>query len=93
MAVYIIKKEDAPLDTPADVGIVLEGTIVISVIGDTARACSRLFGLIYAINLSYPKEVKYFFEVLQKVFMGLNQAKISPKVQALQNSLLRIKTE
>lgn len=31
--------------------------------------CALLFGLIYALNLSYPSELIHTFGVLQKIFM------------------------
>ena len=48
-----------------------------------------LLGLIYALNLSYPQKLKLTFEVIQKVFMGLEDQKMSPKVQSLNTKLYK----
>ncbi|KAK1150595.1 hypothetical protein AOXY_G33590 [Acipenser oxyrinchus oxyrinchus] len=45
-------------DNPVDVGIAIEGAEVLSGISSVAQACTFLMGLIYALNLSYPKELK-----------------------------------
>ena len=71
----------------SSVAIVLEGQEVIHGLKDVAKATCLLFGLIYALNLIYPKEYKYFFEVIQKVFMELDGDRLSPKVQSLKNKL------
>jgi len=72
---------------PADVGIVIEGVEVLHDLGDVASACALLMGVIYALNLSYPKELKAFFEVLQKLFLQLDASSLSTKVQMLKNKL------
>lgn len=88
LGIYIIKVEGGDATTPpADVGIVIEGVEVLHDLGDVASACALLMGVIYALNLSYPKELKTFFEVLQKLFLQLDVAKLSTKVQMLKNKL------
>lgn len=72
---------------PADVGIVIEGVEVLHDLGDIATACALLMGVIYALNLSYPQELKAFFEVLQKIFLHLDASRLSIKVQMLKNKL------
>lgn len=71
-----------------DIGIVLEGDQVISGLGSLAKACAILFGLIYALNMSYPKPVRYTFEAFQKLFLELDVSKVSPKMQSLRSKLL-----
>lgn len=75
-------------DSPKNIGIVIEAVEVITGLGDIARACSVLLGLTYALNLSYPKQLKYTFEVFQKLFLELDDSKFSNKVQSLKSKIL-----
>ncbi len=45
-------------------------------------------GLIYALNLAYPRALRYTFDVFQKLFLEEDVIKLSPKVQALKSKLL-----
>ncbi|XP_048104955.1 uncharacterized protein LOC125298296 [Alosa alosa] len=74
------------LDHP-DIVIVLEGQQVSLELDNVALAAALLFGLIYALNLDYPKELKYTFEVLQKIIIELEGTTMSKKCQALKNRL------
>uniref|UniRef100_A0A8C1YI87 Uncharacterized protein n=1 Tax=Cyprinus carpio TaxID=7962 RepID=A0A8C1YI87_CYPCA len=69
-------------NSPKNIGIVIEGMEVITGLGDIARACSVLLGLTYALNLDYPT-----FEVFQKLFLELDDSKLSNKVQSLKSNL------
>lgn len=73
---------------PAEVRIVIEGNQVLSRCGNRTRACMLLMGLIYALNLEYPKMLKNTFEVFQKLLLELDGAKILKKVQTLKNKLM-----
>ena len=75
MGVYIVKKGNIV----EDVGVVLEGSVVLEGIDNVALATALLFGLVYALNLSYPASLRYTFEVIQKVFMQLDTGKLSNK--------------
>ncbi|XP_035983983.1 sterile alpha motif domain-containing protein 3 isoform X1 [Fundulus heteroclitus] len=71
---------------PASTTVIIEGTEVLQGL-DVPRACALLMGLIYALNLSYPQELKYTFEVFQKMFLRLDSQKCSPKVTSLRQKL------
>ncbi|KAK3517983.1 hypothetical protein QTP70_029094, partial [Hemibagrus guttatus] len=72
VGIYIIKLHACdPEDmlVPEGIGIVLEG--LLQDLDNVALATAMLFGLMYALNLNFPSELKYIFEVLQKVVMEL----------------------
>lgn len=86
MKIYTIKTNTS--EGPDDVGIVVEGLKVLTALGNFTRACSMLIGLTYTVHLAYPKELKYTFEVFQKLLLELDGSKLSPKVNSLKNKLL-----
>ncbi|XP_054863851.1 uncharacterized protein LOC111586893 isoform X2 [Amphiprion ocellaris] len=56
MEIYVIRHEGAePTESPEDVGIIIEGVEVLQDLRDVANGCAVLFGLIYSLNLTYPK--------------------------------------
>ncbi|XP_024656342.2 B-cell receptor CD22-like [Maylandia zebra] len=57
MKVIVIHNIMAEED-PSDVFIVIEGNQVMEGCGSRTKACVLLMGLIYALNLEYPKELK-----------------------------------
>jgi hypothetical protein len=75
-------------EDPVDVSILLEGKEMLPGCGNTAKACTLLMGLIYALNLAYPTTLRYTFEVFQKLFLELDEIKLTPKVHALKLKLL-----
>lgn len=84
MGIYVIRKQGVDItEKPEDIGIAIEGVVVLNDLGNVACACALLFGLIYALNLSYPSNLKFTFEVFQKLLMNLDGNKLSTKVQAL----------
>uniref|UniRef100_A0A9J8BKM6 Uncharacterized protein n=1 Tax=Cyprinus carpio carpio TaxID=630221 RepID=A0A9J8BKM6_CYPCA len=70
--------------------VVLEEQFVLDNVQNLHTAVALLFGLIYALNISYPKELKYTFETIQKVFIGLDP-QCSARVQSFKNKLLKFK--
>lgn len=85
----MIKHPGADVDQPPEnVGIIVEGVQVLSGLKDVATACALLFGIIYDLNLSYPTDLRYTFEFIQKILMELDTHRLSTKIQVLKNKLL-----
>lgn len=76
---YVVKHNIT--SKPEDIGVVLEGQMVLHDLDNVALAAAMLFGLMYALNLNYPPELKYSFEVLQKVVMELDGNTLSHSVR------------
>ncbi|CAI5681239.1 unnamed protein product [Oreochromis niloticus] len=94
LGVYKIIHEGAqPDDSLEDVGIIIERCTVLQDLHDVASGCALLFGLIYCLNLSYPKPLRYTFEFFRKVLMGLEDKKLSNKIQVLKNKLCQKETQ
>ncbi|RXN34410.1 Sterile alpha motif domain-containing 3 [Labeo rohita] len=83
VGIYILKSQDRS----EDFWIVLEGQKVLQGLDNFALALAMLFGLMYALNLNYPPEMKHTFEVLQKIVMELEGCARSKKAQVLRNRL------
>ncbi|KAL6455157.1 hypothetical protein MHYP_G00363980 [Metynnis hypsauchen] len=82
---YVFKQRGAGREP--DIGVFLEGQVVLQELDNAALATAMLFGLMYALNLNCPPELKYTFKVLQKVVMELEGPTLSSKAQALKNRL------
>uniref|UniRef100_A0AAZ1X1T1 Uncharacterized protein n=1 Tax=Oreochromis aureus TaxID=47969 RepID=A0AAZ1X1T1_OREAU len=63
MGIYTITREG--IQEPEDVGVVIEGTTVMNSLGSVIMAFIVFFGLIYALDLSYPNDHKYTLEFCQ----------------------------
>ncbi|KAM4547511.1 uncharacterized protein V3H82_021098 [Fundulus diaphanus] len=63
--------DSAAPQSVVNVAVVVEEEIVLQDLPDLPTAFGYLFGLIYALNLKYPKDLRYTFETVQKVFMEL----------------------
>lgn len=75
MGIYVVKHPGAEAeDDPEDVGVVLEGVQVLQGLQHVANACALLFGLIYALNLSYASDLRY-------IPMELDEQRLSNKIQ------------
>ncbi|XP_062375725.1 uncharacterized protein LOC134063970 [Sardina pilchardus] len=87
----VTEDDTATTDTDANVrcfALIIEEQIVLDDLPDLPTAMAILFGLIYALNMKYPKELKYMFETIQKVFLRLD-TKLSARVQSFRNKMLR----
>ena len=86
MAIFVTGKEH-PAHPPKDIKIVIEETMVLNEVPSVDKAFAMFFGLMYALNLQYPKKHKHTFEFVQKVLMELDAKKLSPKVHKLRTEL------
>ncbi len=60
---FVVQKEGARLhEPPEDIGIVIEGVEVMNELASVASACALLLGVTYALNLAYPKPLRFTFE-------------------------------
>ncbi|XP_022535371.1 uncharacterized protein LOC111194769 [Astyanax mexicanus] len=81
--------DDAPslMPTVTSIAIVLEVAIVLTDVPDLPTAFAYLFGLLYSLNMEFPKEHMYTFETIQHIFMELTPT-CSQRVRSLQTKLL-----
>lgn len=89
MGIYTIARDGE--EEPQDVGIVIEGVKVLHNLSSVIEAFIMLLGLIYALDLSYPDNLKYTFEFCQKVIMNLDGHKLNTKVQQLKIKLFALR--
>ncbi|MED6268199.1 hypothetical protein CHARACLAT_019995, partial [Characodon lateralis] len=61
---------DSPATNVTNLAVVVEETIILQDLPDLPTAFAYLFELIYTLNLQYPKDLRYTFETIQKIFMG-----------------------
>lgn len=86
MEIFVTGREDT-FHPPKDIKIVIDGTQVLNEVPSVATAVAMFFGLMYALNLKYPKNLQYILEFFQKVLMELGGEKMSPKVHRLSTQL------
>ncbi|KAK9522023.1 hypothetical protein VZT92_018519 [Zoarces viviparus] len=84
----IIEDDDAAISPNVrDVAVVLEWTIVLQDLPDLSTAFAYLFGLLYAMDIDYPKEMRYTFEGIQTIFFELG-SRCSQCIRSLKTNLL-----
>ncbi|XP_067276272.1 uncharacterized protein [Pseudorasbora parva] len=95
VCIMTVIPEDCPtvpyslhLDATAT-AIILEGTVVVDNLENFPEAMCLLFGLIYALNLEYPKALKSTFDFIQRVILSLGHKSLKPKIQSLKNRLMQ----
>uniref|UniRef100_A0A674CKW8 Uncharacterized protein n=1 Tax=Salmo trutta TaxID=8032 RepID=A0A674CKW8_SALTR len=52
------------------------------------NAFATLIGLLYCLNMDYPKCLRYTFEVVQRIFLKIGAENCTAKVHGLKNRLL-----
>lgn len=85
VGVVMVKEGEDIIDTSA----VLEEAVILSDLKDIPHAIALLMGLLFCLNIDYPKELRYTFEVIQKVMMNIGGGQCSSLVHGLRNRLLR----
>ncbi|XP_028300826.1 uncharacterized protein LOC114462299 [Gouania willdenowi] len=88
VAILTILQDDDAGTTVRDHAVVLEGDIVLHNIPDLSSALAYLFGLLYALNIDYPKQMSYTFEAIQAIFFELGGSRCSQRIRALKTKLL-----
>uniref|UniRef100_A0A8C9ZMY9 Uncharacterized protein n=1 Tax=Sander lucioperca TaxID=283035 RepID=A0A8C9ZMY9_SANLU len=88
MGIYVINKEGGEIGAHDDIGIYVEGVIILDNIGSVAQACTMMLVVMYVLNMAYPKELKYFYEFIQKVLLQMDGERLSPKVLGLKNKII-----
>lgn len=88
VGILTVYKDDgaATPTTVQDFALVLEGAIVLHDLPDLASAFAYLFGLLYAMNMEYPKSMRYTFEAVQCVFFDLGSG-CSHRIKSLKTKL------
>lgn len=79
MGIYTIRRDGR--EEPEDVGVVIEGIKVLNNLGGVIMGFIMLFGLVYALDLAFPENLKYSFEFFQKIIMNLDGHKLNAKIQ------------
>ncbi|KAI5627564.1 hypothetical protein C0J50_12884, partial [Silurus asotus] len=83
----IVTKRGSTDGSLLETGIVLEGKEVIEGLQSISAACVILLVLIYAVNLNYPKPLRYTFKFFQKILL-VDSGKLFPKIMSFKNKLL-----
>lgn len=87
LSVISEKETTAVYYHPDRISVIIEGDIVVS-LSRLSTAFVVLFGFMYALHLSYPKVLTNTFDFTQKVLLGLESGKLSPRLQTLKNELM-----
>lgn len=77
----------ASVPTVVNIAVVLEEDIILADLPDLPTAFAYLFGLLYGLNMEFPKDLKYTFETVQHIFMELTPT-CSKRVRSLKTKLL-----
>lgn len=90
VAILTIYEDDdggASPPTVIKINVVLEGAVIQRNLPDLAAAFAYLFGLMYAMDISYPEKMRYTFEAIQTIFFELGST-CSQCTRSLKDKLL-----
>lgn len=85
IGVLMVKDGEEIIDT----SVFLEEEVILTDLKDIPHAAVFLMGLLFAPNMDYPKELRYTFEIIQKVLMNMGGGQCSSLVHGLRNRLMR----
>ncbi|XP_060943526.1 uncharacterized protein LOC133020823 isoform X2 [Limanda limanda] len=88
VAIHTILDDEADISHARDHAVVLEGGIVLHEMENLSSAFAYLFGLLYALNINYPKQLRYTFEAIQTIFFELGGSRCSQRTRSLKTKLL-----
>ena len=87
VGIYVAR--ETPSSDHSDVGVIIEGEVVLRDLENVALASAMLFGLFYTLNMRYPSKLRYTFEIIQKIIMEVNAAELSRKAQSFKTKMLQ----
>lgn len=89
VAILTVYEDDGATSPPTviEIDVVLEGTVIQHNLPDLAAAFTYLFGLMYAMDISYPEKMRYTFEAIQTIFFELGST-CSQGTHSLKDKLL-----
>ncbi|KAL6483837.1 hypothetical protein MHYP_G00087090 [Metynnis hypsauchen] len=85
VGIYVAK--ETPSSNSSDVGVIIEGVVVLRGLENVAVATAMLFGFFYILNMKYPSKLHYTMEVIQKIIMELDADDLSRKAQSLKSKV------
>uniref|UniRef100_A0AAR2L3T2 Uncharacterized protein n=1 Tax=Pygocentrus nattereri TaxID=42514 RepID=A0AAR2L3T2_PYGNA len=85
VGIYVVR--ETPSSNSSDVGVILEGVVVLRDLENVALAAAMLFGVFYILNMRYPSKLHYTLEVIQKIIVELDAADLSRKAQSLKTKV------
>uniref|UniRef100_A0A4W5MGH3 Uncharacterized protein n=1 Tax=Hucho hucho TaxID=62062 RepID=A0A4W5MGH3_9TELE len=62
-----------------DVALVIEEQVIIHELHNVPSTFATLIGLLYCLNMDYPKCLRYAFEVVQKIFLKIGAENCTAK--------------
>lgn len=90
VAILTVYEDDdgaASPPTVIEIDVVLEGAVIQHNLPDLAAAFAYLFGLMYAMDISYLEKMRYTFEAIQTIFFELGST-CSQRTRSLKDKLL-----
>lgn len=74
---------EEPCQPPKDIKVGTDDGTVLNEFPSVKHARAMLASFIYALNFSYPGEIKYVLDALQKISMQIEQKKIPWRFSSL----------